>query len=130
IVGTPDFLAPEQIRRTHDVDIRADIFSLGCTLFKLLTDELPFGGKTLMEKLHARMVLTAPGAIPLRNLRPDAPVRLEEIVAKMLERDPNERYQTPAEVVAALEPFSWSAAAADTSLSLPSTSGEVPPAPA
>jgi len=104
IVGTPDFLSPEQIRG-EAVDIRSDLFSLGCTLFKVLTTQLPFGGRSVVEKLQARIGKKAPPAIHLRTLRPDAPPELEAVLAKMLEREPKHRYQTPEEVVQALTPF-------------------------
>lgn len=102
-IGTPDYIAPEAAESFKDADIRADIFSLGCALFKLLTGRLPFAGDNTMEKLVARTSRDAP---PLRNGRPDAPPELEAVLARMLARRPENRYQTPAEVVAALAPFS------------------------
>lgn len=105
IVGTPDYLSPEQIRG-ENVDIRSDIFSLGCTLFKLLTAQIPFGGKNVVAKLQARINENAPPAVSVRTLRPDVPVELDQIVASMLERDPDRRPQTPGEVAIALLPFS------------------------
>jgi len=122
VLGTPDYLAPEQIQRTHDVDIRADIFSLGCTLFKILTGQLPFGGTTVWEKLEARTNPSAPPAVLLRSLRPDAPAGLEAIVARMLARDPDARFQTPGELAVELEPYAWAA-----SLAASRDSGEFDP---
>ncbi len=104
IVGTPDYLAPEQIIG-GEVDARTDVFSLGCTLFKLLTGELPFSGRDLGEKLLSRVAPELPPATPLRELRPTATEELEAIVAKMLERDPEKRYKTAAEVALALAPY-------------------------
>lgn len=101
-IGTPDYIAPEAAESFKDADIRADIFSLGCTLFKLLTGRLPFGGENTMEKLVARTTRDAPG---VRTLRPECPAELEAVVAKMLARNPDERYQTPAELIAALQPL-------------------------
>lgn len=103
IMGTPDYIAPEQAQNTKLADIRSDIFSLGCTLFRLITGQLPFRGANVMEKLMARTLEDAPR---VRSLRPDVPLELDAIVAKMLARAPAARYQTPAEVAAALVLFS------------------------
>lgn len=102
VLGTPDYIAPEQARNTKGADIRADIFSLGCTLFELLTGRLPFPGETVMEKLMARATEDAPR---LRSVRPDVPEGLDEVVMHMLARDPNARYATPGEVARALAPY-------------------------
>ena len=101
-LGTPDYISPEQAHDTRSADIRSDIFSLGCTLFRLLTGELPFAGETVFEKLEAR---ETGEARHLRSLRPDVPPELDAVVARMLARDPRSRYQTPREVAAALAPF-------------------------
>ncbi len=104
IVGTPDYLAPEQIMG-GEVDARTDVFSLGCTLFKLLTDQLPYTGPDVFSKLQARVSPTAPPAVRLRSLLPEASEELDAILAKMLERDPDKRYKTAAEVALALAPY-------------------------
>jgi serine/threonine protein kinase len=103
ILGSPDYIAPEQAESTKEADIRADIFSLGCTLFHLLTGQVPFRGETVMEKLMSRVLHAAPA---VSTLRPDVAPSLDLIVGRMLARDPAQRYQTPAEVAAALAPFS------------------------
>ncbi len=103
VMGTPDYIAPEQARSTKRADIRSDIYSLGCTLFRTLTGQLPFDGESVMEKLMARAMGDAP---PLRQYLPETPAALEAVLAKMLARDPAARYQNPAEVAAALAPFS------------------------
>ena len=103
ILGTVDFIAPEQAQDAHRVDVRADIYSLGCTLYYLLTGQPPFVGADQLEKLTARLSDSAP---PLRYMRADAPIELEAVVAKMLARQPDDRYSTPAEVAQALAPFS------------------------
>jgi len=105
ILGTPDYLSPEQILGGSEIDIRSDLFSLGCTFFKLLTGQLPFAGKTVMDKLQARISKHAPPPIALRHLCPSAPPGLETIVAKMVALDPNRRYQNPREVGNALRPY-------------------------
>ncbi|HEY1068816.1 MAG TPA: serine/threonine-protein kinase [Pirellulales bacterium] len=102
ILGTPDYIAPEQAEDTSGADIRADIFSLGCTLFKALAGQVPFSGRNSMEKLMARARRDAPR---LRSIRPGVSVELDEVVARMLARDPQRRYQTPQEVADALERF-------------------------
>lgn len=101
-IGTPDYIAPEAASNFKKADIRADIFSLGCSLFKLLTGRLPFGGDNTMEKLLARSTRDAP---LLRKYRPDLPAELEAVVAKMLARNPDERQQTPGEAVQDLSRF-------------------------
>ena len=102
VLGTPDYISPEQAADTRKADIRSDIFSLGCTLFRLLTGEVPFGGGNVMEKLMSRATNDAP---PARSLRPDLPPELEAVIARMLDRNPARRYQTPGDVVDALKPF-------------------------
>lgn len=103
ILGTPDYIAPEQAKNTHTADIRADIFSLGCTLYRLLAGRLPFEGSSAVEKLLARYTQDP---LPLRHSRAEVPPPLEAVVMRMLARDPKHRYQTPAEVAIALFPFS------------------------
>ena len=104
VMGTVDYMSPEQARSTKHVDIRADIFSLGCTLFKLLSGEIPYPGNNVMEKLMAR---TRPAPL-LSSRRADIPPVLDQIVARMLAVKPEERYSTPLEVAQALAPFSLS----------------------
>jgi serine/threonine protein kinase len=102
LMGTPDYVAPEQAEDARAADIRADIYSLGCTLHCLLTGKPPFPGGTLIQKVMAHR--ERPPA-PLGALRPDVPPGLEQVVARMLAKQPPERYQTPAEVIQALAPF-------------------------
>jgi serine/threonine protein kinase len=101
-LGTSEYVAPEQALDSSTADIRADIFSLGCTLFELLTGELPFPGKNALERLTARLQKETPS---IRRLRADVPAELDRIVSRMMARDPGERFQTPAEVAEALVPF-------------------------
>ena len=84
------------------VDIRSDIYGLGVTLFQLLCNELPYTGENVMEKLLERINKDAP---PVSTYRPELPPVLVHIVAKMLHRDPAQRFQTPVEVAAVLEAF-------------------------
>ncbi|QGJ70543.1 Hypothetical protein PBC10988_22400 [Planctomycetales bacterium 10988] len=126
IVGTPDYLSPEQVRG-KDVDIRSDIFSLGCTFFQMLTGRIPFGGKNVVEKIALRGDMDGPPAPSVRTLREEVPEELAQIIAQMLERDPDKRMQTPGEVGLALMPFSLisqsSASASSSGLIAPEASG-------
>ncbi len=111
VMGTPDYISPEQGRNSRSADIRSDIYSLGCTLFRALTGRVPFAGESVVEKLMARFVEEPPR---LEASLADAPAGLPEVVAKMLARDPASRYQTPQEVAQALEPFAAGERAAAT----------------
>jgi hypothetical protein len=102
MLGTPYYIAPEQIRDAASADIRADIYSLGCTLYCLLAGSAPFTGGSLWDILQAHQEKVAR---PLDQVRPDVPAGLAAVVAKMMAKDPAERYQTPGEVAQALVPF-------------------------
>lgn len=97
--GTPDYMAPEQALDFHAADIRSDIYSLGCTFYFLLTGQPPFSGRSLAEKLmkHQQAEPTA-----VQSMRSDIPGALVPILAKMLAKRPEERFQTPGEVAAAV----------------------------
>jgi serine/threonine protein kinase len=102
MLGTPDYIAPEQSLDAQKADIRADIYSLGCTIYFLLTGRPPFQGSSAYEVLQGHHTAQARS---LNLVRPDVPRELAAIVAKMMARDPERRYQAPAEVAAALKPF-------------------------
>jgi WD40 repeat protein/predicted Ser/Thr protein kinase len=102
MMGTPDYMAPEQANDPHTADSRADLYSLGCTLFFLLTGEPPFPKGTLVQRL-ANHQHTPPPGLTLR--RSDVPPELAAVVERLLAKDPAQRYQTPAEVAQALVPF-------------------------
>ncbi len=102
IMGTPDYMSPEQGWDTATVDIRSDIYSLGCTLFRLITGRVPFPGDNPLQVLMARCSKDAPS---VKSLRSDVPDPVEAIVRRMTLRDPSGRYQSPQELAAALEPF-------------------------
>jgi serine/threonine-protein kinase len=122
VMGTPDFLAPEQAFDSSAIDIRADLYSLGCTLYFLLTGRVPFPGGSLSEKLvKHRSHEPDPVEQTRRNnlrARPSAdgevPAAVGEVVRKLMAKRPQKRYQTPlelAEALAALQPRSAPAAA-------------------
>ena len=102
MLGTPDFIAPEQIRNAQSADIRADIYSLGCTFYYLLTGGPPFRGEHLWDVYQAHFSMDAG---PLNLVRPEVPVELAVLVAKMMAKEPSRRFQTPGDVARALTPF-------------------------
>ena len=102
MIGTADYLAPEQARNPRTVDIRADIYSLGCTLYFLLTGQPPFPGSSLPLKLYQHAEMEPP---PVQALRPDVDSTLAAMVARMLAKRPEDRYGIPAAVAVALAPL-------------------------
>jgi serine/threonine protein kinase len=102
LMGTPDYLAPEQALDFHSADIRADIYSLGCTFYHLLTGRPPFPGGSLATKI-AKHMQAEPAAI--EETRPDVGPALAQIIRRMLTKRPEDRYQTPQEVADALAAF-------------------------
>jgi serine/threonine-protein kinase len=105
VMGTPDFLSPEQARCMHRIDIRSDVYSLGCTFYYLLGGQVPFPGGTSLDKL-IRHSKEEPA--PIETLRADVPAEVQAILRRMMMKSPGDRYQTPGEVAQALEPFSVS----------------------
>lgn len=101
-LGTPNYMAPEQVLDAQNADIRADIYSLGATLYHLLTGRPPFQARSLVEIYQAH-ISSAPD--PLNQLRPDVPIELARVVETMMAKDPSSRFQTPDEVAQALAPF-------------------------
>lgn len=98
-MGTPDYLAPEQALDFHQADFRADIYSLGCTFFFLLTGQPPFPGGSMAQKLMRHQQAEPP---PLEQFRDDVPAALEALLRRMLSKRPEDRIQTAAEVADAL----------------------------
>ena len=104
-MGTADYMAPEQASDSHSADIRADIYSLGCTLFKLLAGRAPFEGpqyRGAFDKMTAHVQTPAPS---IRELAGDVPEELSALLRRMLAKDPAERPATPADVAAKLAAF-------------------------
>lgn len=102
VLGTADYLAPEQALDSHSVDIRADIYGLGATFYFMLTGKTPFGEGTVAQKLIWHQT-RQPKAIS--ELRPDVPPGIVAVINKMMAKDPAQRYQVPAGVAEALAPF-------------------------
>jgi serine/threonine protein kinase len=131
LLGTPDYIAPEQAMDAARADIRADIYSLGCTLYFLFTGKPPFEAKSFFELLLAHQ---SQEARPLHRIRPDVPADLATVVRKMMAKDPRQRFQTPAEVIQALAPFVKTAAKTSAGKVAQATPAEVtqtrPTAPA
>lgn len=102
VLGTADYLAPEQALDSHTVDARADIYSLGCTLYFMLTGQPPFTEGTLAQRLMAHQIKTPPA---VESLRPDIPASLAAIIRKMMEKKADDRYPTAGDVEQTL--FHW-----------------------
>lgn len=99
VLGTPDFVAPEQARDARSVDIRADLYSLGCTFYFVLSGQVPFPGGSAVEKMLKHQ-LDLPES--LYAVRPDIPAAVIAIVEKLMAKKPDDRYQTPQELADAL----------------------------
>ena len=100
-MGTVDYMAPEQAEDSRQADYRSDIYSLGCTLFYLLTGREPYPGPTALKRMMAHQEHPIPN---LRAARPDAPIRLESVFQKMMAKQPADRPAAMGEVIALLEP--------------------------
>jgi serine/threonine protein kinase len=102
VLGTADYLAPEQALDSHAVDIRADIYSLGATFYFILTGKPPFAEGTVAQKLIWHQT-RQPKSVRLQ--RPDVPEGLAAVIEKAMSKDPAHRYQTPMEVAETLAPW-------------------------
>jgi serine/threonine protein kinase len=103
LLGTVDYVAPEQIENAQNADVRSDIYSLGCTLYYLLAGRPPFSGNTLLEKVSGRLL----GQIPdVRNSRPEVSLALDGLLKRIMAHKAQERIQSAAELAQALHPFS------------------------
>jgi serine/threonine-protein kinase len=127
MIGTPDYVAPEQIRDSRLADIRSDLYSLGCTFYHMLTGHPPFEGQSAIDKLCLQQ--TAEPA-PIEQLRPDVPTLVAAMARRLMAKKPRDRFQDPGEVAATLRPYLLHAgetladAAAPTSPGLPVVSPE------
>jgi serine/threonine protein kinase len=102
LLGTPDYLAPEQARDARRADIRADLYSLGCTLYHALAGQPPFLDDNIVRQI-LRHATQQPR--PLVQFNPDVPEGLAQVVGTMMAKDPAQRYQTPGEAAEALKGF-------------------------
>ena len=105
VLGTADYMAPEQAEGSHEVDIRADLYSLGCTLFRLLTGRTPFAmpeNSSPVKKMWAHASLPIP---EIQQFRPDVPPELAAVVKKLMAKNRNDRFAQPKDLAEALAPF-------------------------
>ncbi len=102
VLGTADYLAPEQALNSHTVDHRADIYGLGCTLYYLLTGKPPFSDGTLAQRIAKHQTEMPPS---IRKVRPDVPGEIEGICVKMIQKEAAYRYQSADDVAEVLEKF-------------------------
>ena len=100
VLGTCEFMAPEQAADAHQADHRADVYALGCTLYFLLVGRAPYRRKTVMESLLAHREAEIPS---LREARPEVPAELDAVFQKMLAKNPDQRQQSMGDVIADLE---------------------------
>ncbi|HEU5169981.1 MAG TPA: protein kinase [Gemmatimonadales bacterium] len=99
-IGTPAYMSPEQASADEEIDGRSDIYSLACVLYELLAGQPPFAGSNARTTMSRHVMEPAP---PLRGLRPDAPVALEQALARALAKPPADRFATAADFGRALE---------------------------
>jgi len=107
VVGTPDYMAPEQAKNSKTPDPRSDLYSLGCALYFLLSGQVPFSGRGPIEKIIAHQTQLPQ---PLLSLRPEVPRGVIELIERLMAKRPEDRIQTAGELAAALEPYTHYAA--------------------
>ncbi len=122
-LGTFDYISPEQARDPRDVDVRSDLYSLGCTLFQMLTGRPPFPGGTVLQKLIQHQEEAPPD---VRSLNPLIPVELANIIVKLMAKDRDRRYQTPEHLVRDLMAVAGSLGLATSRDAVPGMAGGKP----
>jgi len=100
IIGTPAFISPEAIRRRKDIDVRSDLYSLGCTFFRVLTGENPYPGKTVKEILLGHLKAPVPR---VSEKQPDTPRELDDVIYRLMQKEPEERYASAQDLLQALD---------------------------
>ena len=105
LMGTLDYMAPEQGLDAHDVDIRADIYALGASLYKLLTGKAIYPSEKYASTMQLMMAIANEPAPSISDSRDDVPPELAAIIDRMLAKNPDDRFATPADVALAMEPF-------------------------
>lgn len=124
-VGTFDYISPEQARHSHGVDIRSDLYSLGCSLYHMISGQVPFPAGSLPEKIYAHQVKDSK---PLQELVPDIPREMVRIINRCLKKKPEERFATAKELADRLSPFITSDSQFKTVDLLKTGSAELPSA--
>lgn len=102
ILGTPNYMAPEQIRDARSADIRSDLYGLGCTLYHMVTGQPPFESENVAVALRRQL---GEEAVPAETLRPDLPPSLAYVIRTLMQKKPRDRFQHPGELVEALIPI-------------------------
>jgi len=115
VLGTPDYLAPEQAKDARSADIRADIYSIGCVLFHCLCGHAPFPDNNIMSQMLKHATERPP---QLASLVPDVPAGLQSVMDSFLAKFPDDRYATPAAAAEALKPFLGSGGAAPSAAAM------------
>ena len=130
IMGTLDYMAPEQVTASPDVDVRADVYALGATLFQLLTGMTPCGNRSQETPRRIEAILNEP-PMDIAKLREDIPIELQALLLKMLAKSPAERPQKASDIASEIAPYASGsnlvalAEACQTSLDIPSADVEV-----
>jgi hypothetical protein len=104
-LGTIDYMAPEQAFDTHTADVRSDIYSLGCTLYKLLVGVAPFSGPEYRHLLKKALAHSSMPMVPVRERRAETPCGVAEILERMCAKAPADRPQSCSDVAESLRPF-------------------------
>jgi len=109
VLGSPRYMAPEQISKPKSVDARADIWGIGTTFYRIVTGYAPFEGNTLPE-IFAAILMTANGPKPIHQHRPEAPIELDAVIRRCMRVNPAERWSNIGDLATALAPFGTPAA--------------------